>query len=544
MNKNKVIIEGWDAKEKLKEGVNILAAAVKSTLGPSGKNVILEQEYGSPKITKDGVSVAREIFLKDPLHNIGAQMVKDVASKTNDDAGDGTTTATVLAESIINNGFTYVQTGVNPIELKNGIDKALIQVVKSLKDMSTPVKDKSQIAQVGTVSANNDSTIGNLISDAMEIVGKNGIITVEEGNGTDTYLDTVEGVQFEKGYLSPHFITNQDKMRVELEDPYILILNEKVTNLQDLLPVLESVSQDQSELLIIADEVEGEALATLVINKLRGLLKVAAVKSPSFGDKRKEILEDIATVTGATVISKDKGITLDSFSMDYLGVASKISIDKETTTIVDGKGDVEAIQNRVSQIQSQIDNTDNDWDKEKLKERLAKLSGGVAVLYIGAGSEVEMKERKDRVDDALHATKAAVEEGIVPGGGVALLRSIKAIDTSITDNPNEILGMELLKKAIEAPIRTIIENTGKEPSVIIHRILENDLPYGGYNARTELYEDLMASGIVDPTKVTRTALENAVSIAGSMLTTNVVVSNSREKEDEKEIPPQQKRGMF
>lgn len=543
MNKNKVIIEGWDAKEKLKEGVNILASAVKSTLGPSGRNVIIEQDYGSPKITKDGVSVAREIFLKDPLQNIGAQMVKDVASKTNDDAGDGTTTATVLAEAIINNGFTYVQTGVNPIELKNGIDKALKQVVQSLKELSTPVKDKEQIAQVGTISANNDVTIGNLIADAMEIVGKNGIITVEEGKGTDTYLDTVEGVQFDKGYLSPHFITNQDKMRVELEDPYILILNEKVTNLQDLLPVLEAVSQDGSELLIIADEVEGEALATLVINKLRGLLKVAAVKSPSFGDKRKEILEDIAVVTGATVLSKDKGITLDDFVIGFLGSASKISIDKETTTIVDGKGIPDEIQKRVAGIQSRIENTDNEWDKEKLQERLAKISGGVAVLYIGAGSEVEMKERKDRVDDALHATKAAVEEGIVPGGGVALLRSISSIDTSITDNPNEILGMELLKNAIEAPIRTIIENTGKEPSVIIHKILENDLPSGGYNARTEVYEDLMAAGIVDPTKVTRTALENAVSIAGLMLTTNVVVSNSREKEEQKEIPPQMG-GMF
>jgi len=518
------------AQLKLQAGVNSLSNAVKSTLGPRGRNVIMEQEYGSPKITKDGVSVAREIFLKDPYENMGAQMVKEVASKTNDDAGDGTTTATVLAQSIIETGFRFLTTGMNPIELKRGIDTATLLVSNKLKEISKPIKDSKQIAQIATISANNDETIGKLIADAMDMVGKNGIITVEESKGIDTYLETVEGLQFDKGYLSPHFITDPEKMKSELNNPNILLINDKISNVQDILPILEHSSQTSSELLIIADDVEGEALATLVVNKLRGILKVCVVKSPSFGDRRKEIMDDIAVITGATVISKEKGYSVSDVTPEFLGSAEKVVVDKETTTIVDGSGDTEHIKDRLNLIETQIKNVENDWEKEKLEERLAKLSGGVAVLYIGAGSEVEMKEKKDRVDDALHATKAAVDEGIVPGGGVALLRCIKYIDEMTAETETQRFGFQVIKTALEAPIRTILENGGVEPSIVIHTILQHKDENWGYNLKTNEYQNLIESGVIDPTKVTRTALENATSVAGLLLTTNAVLTNDRDED--------------
>lgn len=534
---NKLIKYNWDAREGLKRGVNQLADAVKSTLGPRGRNVVIKKSHGSPVITKDGVTVAEEISFKDPIEDTGAQLVKDVASKTNEKAGDGTTTATVLAESIINLGFKYTQSGAHPTEVKRGIDRAVSKIVEELRDISIEINTTEQIAQVGTISANNDKTIGSLIADAMDMVGKTGIITVEEAKGTETYLDTVEGLQFERGYLSPHFVTNQDKMTAELENPYILLLNEKVSNLQDLLPILEFVSQQDGELLIVADDLEGEALATLVINKLRGLLKVCAVKSPSFGDRKTQILEDVGVLTGGEVISKDKGYDFETLDpSEVLGRAEKISIDKESTTIVDGKGDTESIEERVEQIKTQIEHTENDWDKEKLQERLAKISGGVAVLYIGATSEVEMKEKKDRVDDALHATRAAVEEGIVPGGGVALLRASRVIDELEFESESENFGFKIIKEACRQPISTILKNCGLNDSIIIADLLDETRQGSddqlGYDARSEQYVNMIDVGIIDPMKVTRSAIENASSIAGLLLTTDVLVYDDPDSEDD------------
>ena len=538
---NKLIKYNWDAQDGLKRGVNKLADAVKSTLGPRGRNVVIKKKYGSPVITKDGVTVAQEISFKDPIEDTGAQLVKDVASRTNENAGDGTTTATVLAESIINQGFKYTHSGAHPMELKRGIDIATSAVIEKLKEVSIEINTTEQISQVGTISANGDKTIGNLIAEAMELVGKTGIITVEESKGTETYLETVEGLQFERGYLSPHFVTNAEKMTVELETPLILLLNEKVGNLQDLLPILEYVSQQDRELLIVADDVEGEALATLVINKLRGLLKVCAVKSPAFGDRKTQILEDIAVLTGGEVISKEKGYDLETIEpSSILGEAEKISIDKESTTIVDGKGEPDEIKERVETIKTQIDNVENDWDKEKLQERLAKISGGVAVLYIGATSEVEMKEKKDRVDDALHATRAAVEEGIVPGGGVALLRASQVIDELESKSESERFGFNIIKEACRQPIATILQNCGLNDSIIIATLLDVEREgtefNRGYDARNEEYVDMIESGIIDPLKVTRSALENASSIAGLLLTTDVLIYDDPDNEDEK--PPQ------
>lgn len=537
---HKIIKYDWDAREGLKRGVDKLSAAVKATLGPRGRNVVIKKAYGSPVITKDGVTVAKEIKLKDELEDIGAQLIKDVASKTNDDSGDGTTTSTVLAQAIINTGLQYVQTGQNPMDIKTGIDKAIRAVTDSLKEISIEINTPEQIAQVGTISANNDETIGKIIADAMDLVGRTGIITVEEGKGTETYLETVEGLQFSKGYLSPHFVTNSEKMTVELESPLILVLNEKVTNLENLLPILEFVNQNDRELLLIAEDVEGEALATLVINKLKGLLKVAAVKAPGFGDNKLEMLQDIAVLTGATIVSRDTGVDMDNLDSSMLGEAEKITIDKTTTTIVDGKGDAEEITTHIEKVQSQIENTENDWAKEKLEERLAKISGGVAVIYIGASSEIEMKERRDRVDDALHATRAAIEEGIVPGGGVALLRARSAIDELEAVADSEKFGFELISQALEAPITTILSNAGKrDASYIIAQILDNDNVNFGYNARTEQFEDLIENGIIDPTKVTRTALENAASVAGLLLTTQVVMYDDPDTDDEEPQNPHQ-----
>lgn len=537
---SKIIKYDLDAREGLKQGVNKLAKAVKATLGPRGRNVVIKKDYGSPVITKDGVTVAKEISFKNELEDTGAQLIKDVASKTNDDSGDGTTTSTVLAEAIINAGLQYVQAGGNPMDIKSGIDKATAAIVKQLREMTTEVNTSEQITQVGTISANNDETIGKIIADAMDLVGRTGIITVEEGKGTETYLETVEGLQFSKGYLSPHFVTNSEKMTVELESPLILIMNEKITNLETIIPLLEFANQQDRELLIIADDVEGEALATLVVNKLRGLLKVAAVKAPGFGDKKYEMMSDIATLTGATLISKELGIDTDNLDPSMLGEAEKITIDKTTTTIVDGKGDSDAITERVEHLQAQIEAAESDWAKERLEERLAKISGGVAVIYIGASSEVEMKERRDRIDDALHATRAAVEEGIVPGGGVALLRAKQAIDDLEFASPSEKFGFELMQTAADSPITTILSNAGKrDASYIISKIIENDNPHFGYNARTEEFEDMIESGIIDPTKVTRTALENAASVAGLLLTTSVVMYDDPEDDDEDQKNPHQ-----
>ena len=529
-----------DARDRLKKGVDALADAVKTTLGPKGRNVILDKKFGAPTITKDGVSVAKEIELAEPIENMGAQLVKEVASKTADNAGDGTTTATVLAQSIFNVGIKNVAAGANPMDLKRGIDKAVAAVIAQLKTNSKAISTSKEIAQVATVSANNDEEIGNMISDAMDKVGKDGVITVEEAKGTETEVKTVEGMQFDRGYLSPYFVTNTEKMEAELEQPYILIYDKKISSMKELLPVLEPVAQSGKPLVIISEDVDGEALATLVVNKIRGALKVAAVKAPGFGDRRKAMLEDIAILTGGTVISEERGFKLENATVDMLGRAEKINIDKDNTTIVNGAGDANAIKGRVSEIKAQIEKTTSDYDREKLQERLAKLSGGVAILYIGAATDVEMKEKKDRVDDALHATRAAVQEGVVVGGGVALIRASEALADLKGLNEDEDTGINIIRQAIESPLRTIVSNAGGEPSVVINKIRENSGNYG-YNARTDKYEDLFSVGVIDPTKVTRLALENAASIAALLLTTECVVADV--KEDAPAMPPMGGGGM-
>lgn len=523
-----------NARDQLKRGVDALADAVKVTLGPKGRNVIIDKKFGAPTITKDGVSVAKEIELSEPIENMGAQLVKEVASKTADNAGDGTTTATVLAQSIFGVGIKNVAAGANPMDLKRGIDKAVSAVVKELKRSSKNISTSKEIAQVATVSANNDEEIGKMISDAMDKVGKDGVITVEEAKGTETEVKTVEGMQFDRGYLSPYFVTNTEKMEAELEQPYILIYDKKISSMKELLPVLEPVAQTGKPLVIISEDVDGEALATLVVNKIRGALKVAAVKAPGFGDRRKAMLEDIAILTGGTVISEERGFKLENATIDMLGRAEKINIDKDNTTLVNGAGDANAIKGRIAEIKAQIEKTTSDYDREKLQERLAKLSGGVAILYIGAATEVEMKEKKDRVDDALHATRAAVQEGVVVGGGVALVRAAEALKDLKGLNEDEDTGINIIRQAIESPLRTIVSNAGGEPSVVINRIRENKGNYG-YNARTDVYEDLFKVGVIDPTKVTRLALENAASIAALLLTTECVVAD--EKDNSPEMPP-------
>ena len=513
-----------DAREKMKRGVDTLANAVKVTLGPKGRNVIIDKKFGSPSITKDGVSVAKEIELEDPVENMGAQLVKEVASKTADQAGDGTTTATVLAQSIYTIGSKNVAAGANPMDLKRGIEKAVEAIVGDLKKQSRAITTSKEIAQVATISANNDSEIGTMISSAMEKVGREGVITVEEARGTETEVKTVEGMQFDRGYLSAYFVTNTDKMEVELEKPFILISEKKVSSMKELLPVLEAVAQTGRPLLIISEDVDGEALATLVVNKMRGALKVAAVKAPGFGDRRKAMLEDIAILTGGTVIAEERGFKLENATIEYLGQAEKVIIDKDNTTIVNGAGSKDNIENRVNQIKAQIENTTSDYDREKLQERLAKLSGGVAILYIGAATEVEMKEKKDRVDDALHATRAAVEEGIVAGGGVALIRAIQALDKLKGENEDQLTGINIIRQAVESPLRTIVANAGGEGSVVINAVKAGKDDFG-YNAREDKYENMIAAGIIDPTKVTRLALENAASIAGMLLTTECVIAD-------------------
>ena len=517
-----------DARDALKRGVDALANAVKVTLGPKGRNVIIDKKYGAPSITKDGVSVAREIELKNPIENMGAQMVKEVASKTADVAGDGTTTATVLAQAIITAGLKNVAAGANPMDLKRGIDKAVTQVISALKKMSKSVGDDNQkIEQVATISANNDAEIGKLIAQAMDKVKKEGVITVEEAKGTETTVTVVEGMQFDRGYISPYFVTNADKMEAVLENPYILLYDKKISNMKELLPILEKVVQTGRPLLIIAEDVDGEALATLVVNKLRGSLKIAAVKSPGFGDRRKAMMEDIAILTDGSVISEEQGYKLDAADLTYLGKAEKVTIDKDNTTIVNGAGQKENITARVNQIKAQIETTTSDYDKEKLQERLAKLAGGVAVLYVGAATEVEMKEKKDRVDDALHATRAAVEEGIVPGGGVAYIRCIAALEKMKGDNDDETTGMAIVKRALEEPLRQIVANAGIEGSIVVQKVKEGKDDFG-YNARTDIYENMLGAGVIDPTKVARVALENAASIASMLLTTECVLADIRE----------------
>ncbi len=518
-----------EARDLLKKGVDQLADAVKITLGPKGRNVVIEKKFGAPQITKDGVTVAKEIELKDPYENMGAQMLKEVASKTGEDAGDGTTTATVLAQSIISVGLKNVTAGANPMDLKRGIDKAVTKVVASLKAQSHNVGDDySKIEQVARISANGDENIGKLIAEAMEKVNKEGVITVEESKSTDTYVDVVEGMQFDRGYISAYFITNAEKMAAELDNPFILIYDKKISTMKDLLPILEATAQTGRPLLIIAEDVDGEALATLVVNRLRGSLKVAAVKAPGFGDRRKEMLEDIAVLTGGVVITEEKGMKLEQATLDMMGRAEKVSIDKENTTIVNGHGEQGNISARVNQIKKQIEITTSDYDKEKLQERLAKLAGGVAVLYVGAASEVEMKEKKDRVDDALSATRAAVEEGIVPGGGVAYIRAIQELEGLQGDNADETTGIEIVKRAIEEPLRQIVDNAGKEGAVVVQKVKEGTNDFG-YNARTDEYQNLYESGVIDPAKVTRIALENAASIAGMFLTTECVLVDIKEE---------------
>jgi|TARA_B110000091_G_scaffold213798_1_gene264432 chaperonin GroEL len=517
-----------EARDGLKRGVDALANAVKVTLGPKGRNVVIGKAFGGPVITKDGVTVAKEIELEDPLENMGAQMVKEVASKTNDLAGDGTTTATVLAQSIVKEGLKNVAAGANPMDLKRGIDKAVKEIVTDLHKQSKVVGDKTEmIKQVASISANNDNTIGDLIALAFGKVGKEGVITVEEAKGTKTYVDIVEGMQFDRGYLSPYFVTNTEKMLVDLENPYILLFEKKITSLKDLLPILEPVAQSGKPLLIIAEDVEGEALATLVMNKLRGALKIAAVKAPGFGDRRKAMLQDIAILTGGTVISEELGLSLEKTTLEMLGTAERVTIDKDNTTVVNGAGDAKEIKDRVAQIKSQIETTTSDYDREKLQERLAKLAGGVAVLYVGAASEVEMKEKKDRVDDALHATRAAVEEGIIAGGGVALIRAKSVLENITTDNLDEITGIKIIDRAIEEPLRQIVENTGKEGSVVVSKVLEGKGDFG-YNAKSGEYVKMLKAGIIDPTKVTRIALENAASVAGMILTTECALVDIKE----------------
>lgn len=517
-----------EARDGLKRGVDALANAVKVTLGPKGRNVIISKSFGGPTVTKDGVSVAKEIELKDTLENMGAQMVKEVASKTNDLAGDGTTTATVLAQAIVKEGLKNVAAGANPMDLKRGIDKAVNAIVGELAKQSAEVGSTSEkIKQVASISANNDESVGELIATAFERVGKEGVITVEEAKGTDTYVDVVEGMQFDRGYLSAYFVTNSEKMEAELDRPYILLYDKKVSSMKDLLPILEPVAQSGKPLLIIAEDVDGEALATLVVNKLRGALKIAAVKAPGFGDRRKALLEDIAILTGGTVIAEEQGYTLENATLDMLGTAEKVVIDKDNTTLVNGAGSEEFIKNRVNQIKAQMETTTSDYDREKLQERLAKLAGGVAVLYVGAASEVEMKEKKDRVDDALHATRAAVEEGIVAGGGVALLRAKKALANIATENADEATGVQIVSRAVEAPLRTIVENAGLEGSVVVAKVAEGEGDFG-YNAKTDEYVDMLAAGIIDPKKVTRVALENAASVAGMILTTECALIDIKE----------------
>jgi chaperonin GroEL len=513
-----------EAREKMKRGVDTLANAVKVTLGPKGRNVIIDKKFGSPTITKDGVSVAKEIELEDAVENMGAQLVKEVASKTADQAGDGTTTATVLAQAIYTIGSKNVAAGANPMDLKRGIEKAVIKVVENLRQQAKPIETSHEIAQVATVSANNDSEIGQMIANAMEKVGREGVITVEEARGTETEVKTVEGMQFDRGYLSPYFVTNPEKMEVELDRPFILISEKKVSSMKELLPVLEVVAQTGRPLLIISEDVDGEALATLVVNKIRGALKVAAVKAPGFGDRRKAMLEDIAILTGGTVIAEERGFKLENATIDYLGQAEKIVIDKDNTTIVNGIGSSEDILARVNQIKGQMEITTSDYDREKLQERLAKLSGGVAILYIGAATEIEMKEKKDRVDDALHATRAAVEEGVVAGGGVAFIRAIKALEGLKGENEDQTTGINIIRQAIEAPLRTIVSNAGGESSVVVNAVKAGEGDFG-YNAREDKYENMLAAGIIDPTKVTRLALENAASIAGLLLTTECVIAD-------------------
>jgi chaperonin GroEL len=525
----KNIIFDIEARNGVKRGVDALANAVKVTLGPKGRNVIIGKSFGAPIVTKDGVSVAKEIELEDALENMGAQMVKEVASKTNDLAGDGTTTATVLAQAIVHEGLKNVASGANPLGLKRGIDKAVEAVVAELTKQAKSVGDTSEeIKQVASISANNDDIIGELIAEAFGKVGKEGVITVEEAKGTETYVEVVEGMQFDRGYLSPYFVTDSEKMTVDLENPYILIVDKKINSMKDLLPVLEPAAQSGKPLLIIAEDIEGEALATLVVNKLRGSLKIAAVKAPGFGDRRKAMLEDIAILTGGTVISEERGITLENTTLDMLGTAENVTLDKDNTTIVNGGGEKENITNRVNQIKAQVESTTSDYDKEKLQERLAKLSGGIGVLYVGAASEVEMKEKKDRVDDALHSTRAAVEEGIVAGGGVALIRTLKVLSKLKADDADEQTGINIIAKAIESPMRTIVENAGGEGSVVINKVLEGNL---GYDAKTNTYVDMIKVGIIDPKKVTRIALENAASVAGMILTTECALVDIKEDDN-------------
>ncbi|WP_454858434.1 chaperonin GroEL [Rhizobium binxianense] len=525
-----------DARERMLRGVDVLANAVKVTLGPKGRNVVIDKSFGAPRITKDGVSVAKEIELEDKFENMGAQMLREVASKTNDLAGDGTTTATVLAQAIVKEGAKAVASGMNPMDLKRGIDLAVDAVVKELKNNARKITSNSEIAQVGTISANGDSEIGRYLAEAMEKVGNEGVITVEEAKTAETELEVVEGMQFDRGYLSPYFVTNQDKMRVELEDPYILIHEKKLSNLQAMLPVLEAVVQSGKPLLIIAEDVEGEALATLVVNKLRGGLKIAAVKAPGFGDRRKAMLEDIAILTGGTVISEDLGIKLENVTLNMLGRAKKVAIEKENTTIIDGVGSKAEIDGRVAQIRAQIEETTSDYDREKLQERLAKLAGGVAVIRVGGSTEVEVKEKKDRVDDALHATRAAVEEGILPGGGVALLRAVKALDNLATANQDQKVGVEIVRRAIEAPVRQIAENAGAEGSVIVGKLREKAEFSYGWNAQTGEYGDLYAQGVIDPAKVVRTALQDAASVAGLLVTTEAMIAEKPKKEAAPALP--------
>jgi len=538
----KKIVFDIEARDGIKRGVDALANAVKVTLGPKGRNVIIGKSFGAPQVTKDGVTVAKEIELKDNLENMGAQMVKEVASKTNDLAGDGTTTATILAQSIVTEGLKNVAAGANPMDLKRGIDKAVISVVKGLEKQSVEIGNASEkILQVASISANNDNSIGKLITEAFEKVGKEGVITVEEAKGTDTYVDVVEGMQFDRGYISPYFVTDSEKMEADLETPQILITDKKISVMKDILPILEPVAQSGKPLLIIAEDIDGEALATLVVNKLRGSLKIAAVKAPGFGDRRKAMLEDIAILTGGTVISEERGFSLENTTIDMLGTAEKVTIDKDNTTVVNGSGNKNDIKSRVNQIKAQIDTTTSDYDKEKLQERLAKLAGGVAVLYVGAPSEVEMKEKKDRVDDALHATRAAIEEGIVAGGGVALLNSKNDLSKVKASNSDESTGIQIVIKAIESPLRTIVENSGGEGSVVVSKVLEGEKNFG-YDAKEGKYVDMLKEGIIDPKKVTRVALENAASVAGMILTTECALVDIKE-DSPAPMPPMGGGGM-
>ncbi len=525
----KEIKYNWEAREGLKKGVDALANAVKVTLGPKGRNVIIDKKFGAPQITKDGVTVAKEIELQEPIENMGAQMVKEVASKTNDQAGDGTTTATVLAQAIFNTGLKNVTAGANPMDLKRGIDKAVAKVVENLKSQSVEINDSHEkIEQVATISANNDSAVGQVIAEAMQKVKKEGVITIEEAKGTDTYVKVVEGMQFDRGYISSYFVTDTEKMEAVYESPYILIYDKKISNMKEFLPILEKVVQSGRPMLIISEDVDSEALATLVVNRLRAGLKIVAVKAPGFGDRRKEMLEDIAILTGGTVISEEKGYKLEDATLEMLGSAEKITVDKENTTIVSGKGDKKNISARIAQIKSQIEKTTSDYDREKLQERLAKMAGGVAVIYVGAASEVEMKEKKDRFDDALHATRAAIEEGIIPGGGVAYIRSISSLKNLKGDNEDQQIGVDIVRRALEEPLRQITNNAGKEGSVVVNAVMKGKGDYG-YNARIDEYQHLIEAGVIDPTKVSRVALENAASIAGMLLTTECVLAEIKEE---------------